>query len=174
MREVTVMLARIIVAVAASAWASGCTGGTGGSGGGGTGGGCASFSGAYDVTTEIVDTTCPVGLHTISQPVTWTFTQAAPSCDFTMTNSLYSSSVYSGHFTMDGTRAKVTWTSVMPAPVVGGRALTYTAEDLTITAAAASAAGSVSGSFEWSSAYPCTGTTNVCSGTLTAGCPIPN
>jgi len=135
---------------------------------------CADFAGAYSVTTEIVSTTCPVGLHVISQPVTYTFTQSAPSCAFTMTNSLYAGSVYSGYFTMEGTQAKVTWTTVDPTPVVSGHALTYSSESLTITPAVAPATATISGSFAWSSAYPCTGTTNVCHGSIAAGCLTPN
>jgi len=45
-----------------------------------------------------------------------------------MTNSLYPTSQYSGYFTMEGAQAKITWTSVVPAPSVAGRALTYTGE----------------------------------------------
>jgi hypothetical protein len=137
-------------------------------------GGCPDLSGAYNVTTEIVSTTCPVGLHVITQPITWTFVQTAPSCNFTMTNSLYPTSHYAGQFSMVGTQAKVTWTSSTPAPVVSGYALTYTAESLTITPAVAPAAATLSGSFDWNSAYPCTGTTNVCSGSVASGCLTPN
>ncbi len=135
---------------------------------------CSSFAGTYSVTTEIVSTTCPVGLHAITEPITWTFVQTAPSCSFTMTNSLYPSSEYSGHFTMQGSAAKVGWTTVTPAPIVGGGALTYTSEDLTVHPAVAPAAPTLSGSFAWSNAYPCTGTTNVCSGSVAAGCVSPN
>ena len=103
---------------------------------------CASFAGTYDVTTEIVSTTCPAGLHAISQPVTWTFVQTAPSCRFTMTNSLYSTTQYAGYFTMQGTSATVTWTSASPAPIVGARSLTYTSETLTVHPAMAPAAAS--------------------------------
>lgn len=174
------MSARMTVAFASSVFVVACGGSSSGSGGGGgTGGGsasddCSSFAGTYDVTTEIVSTTCPVGLHAITQPVTWVFTQAAPSCNFTMTNSLYPGSLYSGRFVMEGGTAKVTWASVAPAPVVGGRALGYTAESLTIRPAVAPAHATISGSFDWSSAYPCTGTTNVCSGSIAAGCATPN
>jgi hypothetical protein len=69
-------------------------------------------AGTYGVTTQIVSTTCAVGLHSITQPVTWTFAQTAPSCDFTMTNSVYPASQYAGHFTMVWNDAQVTWTSV--------------------------------------------------------------
>jgi hypothetical protein len=85
-----------------------------------------------------------------------------------MTNSLYPSSQYSGYFTMVGTQATVTWTSVAPAPLVSGYALTYTAENLTISP------GAISGSFNWNSAYPCTGTTNVCNGSAALNCLTPN
>jgi hypothetical protein len=135
---------------------------------------CSNFAGTYSVTTEIVSTTCPVGLHAITQPITWTFVQAAPSCTFTMTNSLYPSSQYSGRFTMEGSQAKVSWTSVSPAPVVSGYALTYTSESLTIRPAVAPAPPTISGSFAWSNAYPCTGTTNVCHGSVASGCLTPN
>jgi hypothetical protein len=82
-----------------------------------------------------------------------------------MTNSIYASTVYTGYFTMKGTQATVTWTSAVPAPISGGHALTYTSEDLTITAPA-----TVSGSFAWHSAYGCDGTTNICHGSVPAGC----
>jgi hypothetical protein len=94
--------------------------------------------------------------------------QTAPSCSFTMTNSLYPDSLYSGYFTMDGAQAKVTWTSVVPAPAAVGGALTYTGENLTISP------GAISGSFDWSSAASCTGTTNVCNGSVPSGCLTPN
>ena len=131
--------------------------------------GCPDLSGSYSVTTEIVDTDCRFALHAISQPVTWTFEQTAPSCSFTMSNSLYPDAGYSGSFTMHGSKASVTWTSVEPAPTAAGHALTYTSEDLTVTGAS-----KISGSFAWTSAAPCSGTTNVCSGTIEAGCLKPN
>ncbi len=137
-------------------------------------GGCPDLSGVYNVTTEIVSTTCPLGLHVITQPITWTFVQTAPSCNFTMTNSLYPTSLYAGQFSMVGTQARVTWTSATPAPIVSGYALTYTAESLTITRAVAPATATLSGSFDWNSAYPCSGTTNVCSGSVASGCLTPN
>ena len=153
-----------------------CGGSSGGGGGGDGGGGggtpannCSSFAGAYSVTSEIMTTDCPLGLHVITQPITWTFVQTAPSCSFTMTSSLYPSSQYSGYFTMDGTQAKVTWTSVNPAPISGNHALTYTSEDLTIAGP-----GTVSGTFAWSNAYGCTGTTNVCHGSVPSGCTTPS
>jgi hypothetical protein len=149
-------------------------GGNGASGGSQPADTCSSFAGTYSVTTEIVSTTCPVGLHAITEPITWTFVQTAPSCSFTMTNSLYPSSEYSGHFTMQGSDAKVVWTTVTPAPTVGGGALTYTSEDLTIQPAVAPATPTLSGSFAWNNAYPCDGTTNVCSGSVAAGCVSPN
>ena len=135
---------------------------------------CSSFAGTYNVTTEVVSTDCSVGLHAISQPITWTFTQTAPSCSFTMTNSLYPGSVYSGRFSMVGAQARVTWTSVIPAPSVLGRTLTYTSESLTITPAVAPAAATLAGSFNWSTASPCGGTTNVCHGSVAAGCLNPS
>lgn len=134
---------------------------------------CPSFAGSYTVTTEIVGTTCALGLHVITQPITWTFTQTVPSCDFTMSNSLYPSSVYQGHFTMAGSQAKVTWDAVTPAPISGGFALTYTAEDLTVAPAAAGAAAFLFGSFGWHSAANCNGSTNVCHGAVPAGCVTP-
>lgn len=134
---------------------------------------CSSLAGTYSVTTEIVSTTCAAGLHVITKPVTWTFVQNAPSCDFTMTNSLYPSSQYSGRFTMAGTQAKATWTSVTPAPTAGGYALTYISENLTVTPAVGSAAATISGSFDWRSAASCTGTTNVCHGSV-VDCLTPN
>ena len=165
------MVARAPIGIACLAFVLGC-------GDGGTANvpanDCANFAGTYNVTTEIVSTNCPAGLHTISQPVTWTFAQTAPSCRFTMSNLLYPNAVYTGYFTMQGTAATVTWTSVSPAPVVAAHALSYTSETLTIHPAAGSASGTVSGSFAWNSAYPCSGTTNVCSGTIAAGCATPN
>lgn len=165
-------------AIALSLLIVACGGGSGGGGGSSSGsssGGapadnCSSFAGAYTVTSEIVSTDCPLGLHVITQPITWTFVQTAPSCSFTMTSSLYPSSRYEGTFAMEGTQASVTWTSVSPAPISGGHALTYTSESLTITAPG----GNVSGSFTWSNAYGCTGTTNVCHGAIAAGCTSPN
>jgi len=135
---------------------------------------CPNLAGTYSVTTEIVSTTCAAGLHTISQPVTWTFLQTAPSCNFTMTNSLYPSSQYAGHFTMLGNNAQVTWTSVTPAPTVLGYTLSYASENLTIIPAVAPATGTISGSFDFSISAPCTGTTNVCHGSIASGCLTPN
>ena len=135
---------------------------------------CTDFSGTYDVTTEVVATDCSLGLHAISQPVRWKFLQTAPSCDFHMNNSLYPDCVYTGYFTMTGTQAKITWTQVVPAPLVAGRTLTYTSEDLTIAAGADGGGGILSGTFAWGSSAPCTGTTNVCHGSVPAGCPTPN
>jgi hypothetical protein len=94
--------------------------------------------------------------------------QTAPSCSFTMTNSLYPGSQYSGYFTMVGAQATVTWTSVVPAPSAVGYALTYTGENLTISP------GAISGSFDWSSAALCTGTTNVCNGSAASDCLTPS
>ena len=128
---------------------------------------CPDLSGAYSVTTEIVSTTCRLGLHTITQPDTYTFTQIAPSCQFTMINSVYPSSVYAGHFVVAGDSAKVIWDSETPALTSTGYALTYTAEDLTI------APGTLSGSFTWHSGAACDGTTNVCNGSVPTGCAIP-
>lgn len=146
--------------------------------GGGGGGGdtppvttCDGFAGSYTVTTEIVSTTCALGLHVISQPVTWTITQAAPSCNFTMTNSLYPASVYQGHLTMAGNLGRMTFDTVTPAPISGGYALTYTGEDLTLTPTTGGA--HVVGSFTWHSAAGCGGTTNVCQGAVPAGCLTP-
>ena len=163
------------------AWASGaaaliCAGAMLGCGGGSSGpaNNCTDFAGSYSVTTEIVETACPVGLHVVSEPVTWTFVQTAPSCSFTMTNSLYAGSQYSGYLTMEGSDAKVTWTTVTPAPTVSGHSLTYTAEDLTLIPAVAPATAMLSGSFSWSSSYGCTGTTDVCHGSIPAGCLTPN
>jgi hypothetical protein len=161
------MMARLLASVALSAFVLACGGGTSQ----GPADNCSDFSGAYSLTTEIASTTCPVGLHYITPAITWTFAQTAPSCNFTMTNSLYPSSQYSGYFSMEGTQAKVTWTSVDPAPNVSGYALTYTSEDLTVSPAVAPATSTISGSFAWSSAYPCTGTTSVCPGSVASGCP---
>jgi hypothetical protein len=147
---------------------SGSGSGSGSSSGGAPADNCPSLAGTYDVTSEIVSTDCPVGLHVITEPITWTFVQTAPSCSFKMTNSLYPTSQYAGTFTMEGTQAKVTWTSVSPAPVSAGHALTYTSESLTVTGTA-----TLSGSFAWSSAYGCTGTTNICHGSVSAGCANP-
>ena len=158
-------MARLLVGITFFASVLGC-GGSSSSSGPGPSDTCPDFSGTYSVTTEIVATTCALGLHTISPSVTWTFAQTAPSCSFTMTNSLYAGSQYSGFFSMEGTTAKVTWTSVDPAPVVSGRALTYTGESLTI------GPGAISGSFDWS-AVSCTGTTNVCNGSVATGCLTP-
>jgi hypothetical protein len=133
---------------------------------------CPSLAGDYAVTTQIISTTCRLGLNTIT-PSTYTFTQVAPSCQFTMTNSIYSGSVYAGHFVMAGASAKVTWDSVVPPPTSVGYSLTYTAEDLTITPGATAATSTLSGTFSWHSGAGCDGTTNVCSGTVAAGCPTP-
>ena len=168
-------MTRLLVRIAFSVFALGCGGSSSNTGPGGSGGGggtgptdnCSDFSGDYSVTTEIVSTDCALGLHAISPSVTWTFAQTAPSCSFTMTNSLYPGSQYSGSFSMDGAQAKVTWTSVVPAPSVYGRALTYTGENLTISP------GAISGSFDWS-AVSCTGTTNVCNGSAASNCLIPS
>ena len=168
-------MAKLLVGVALFVFVAGCGGGgssqspagSGGSGGTGPADSCADFSGAYSVTTEIVATTCRLGLHAITPSITWTFAQTAPSCSFTMTNSLYAGSQYSGYFTMVGAQATVTWTSVVPAPSAVGYALTYTGENLTISP------GAISGSFDWSSAALCTGTTNVCNGSVATGCPTP-
>jgi len=67
-----------------------------------------------------VSTTCPVGLDYVTEGITWTFQQGAGSCDFTMTNTTYPGSQYSGHFTMAGSEAKVTWDSVSPTPTQAG------------------------------------------------------
>jgi len=147
------------------------TGGSSGSDTGTVGNNCTDFAGAYDVTTEIVATDCSLGLHTITQPVKWTFTQSAPSCAFTMKNSVYPDCVYSGYFTMAAAGAKITWTQVVPDPIVASRTLTYTSEDLSISV---SSGRIIFGSFNWSSSSPCTGTTNVCHGTVPAGCATPN
>jgi hypothetical protein len=163
-------MARLLAGMACSVFVLAC----GGSSSSAPADNCANFAGTYSVTTEIVSTTCAVGLHTITQPITWTFVQTAPSCGFTMTNSLYPSSQYAGHFTMVGTNAQVTWTSVTPAPTVFGATLTYTSENLTIIPAVAPAAATISGSFNFSMSSPCTGTTNVCHGTIASGCLTPN
>jgi hypothetical protein len=136
---------------------------------------CASFAGTYNVTTEIVSTTCALGLHTITQPLRWVFVQTAPSCSFTMTNpDLYPNSQYTGYFTMVGNNATVTWTSVTPAPTVLTYTLSYTSENLTIIPAVAPATtGTISGSFNFSMSTPCTGTTNVCNGSIRSGCLTP-
>jgi hypothetical protein len=91
-----------------------------------------------------------------------------------MTNSLYPGSQYAGHFTMVGSNAEVTWTSVTPAPTVLGTTLTYTSEALTIIPAVAPATATISGSFNFHSSSPCDGTTNVCHGSIAAGCLTPN
>ena len=162
-------MTRLLVRIAFSVFVLGCSSssqGPAGSGGTGPADNCSDFSGTYSVTTEIVSTDCALGLHAISSSVTWTFAQTAPSCNFTMTNSLSPTSQYSGYFTMVGTQAMVTWTSVVPAPSVAGRALTYTGENLTI------GPGAISGNFDWS-AVSCTGTTNVCNGSVATGCLTP-
>jgi hypothetical protein len=141
--------------------------GTGTGTGAAVGDNCPDLSGAYSVTTEIVSTTCRLGLHTITQPDTYTFTQTAPSCQFTMINSIYPSSVYTGHFVVTGASTKVIWDSESPALTSTGYALTYTAEDLTI------APGTLSGSFTWHSGAGCDGTTNVCNGSVPTGCATP-
>jgi hypothetical protein len=157
------MISRLLTAVACSLCLAAC------GGGGDSGDECPSLAGEYSVTTEIVSTTCALGLHTITQPITYTFAQAAPSCDFTMTNSVYPGSTYTGHFTVAGSEAKVTWDSVDPTPSAAGHDLTYTGEDLAITLATSALAGT----FDWHSAAGCDGTTNVCSGTVPAGCATP-
>ena len=158
------MMPRLIAVIVGSLCMAAC-----GGGGGGSSNDCPALAGDYSVTSEIVSTTCALGLHTITQPITYTFTQTAPSCDFTMTNSVYQGPIYTGHFTVDGSQVKVTWDSVDPTPSAAGHALTYTGEDLTITPATASLAGT----FSWQSAAGCDGTTNVCNGTVPAGCPTP-
>jgi hypothetical protein len=134
---------------------------------------CANLAGAYSLTTQIVSTTCKLGLNVITQPITYTFTQAAPSCQFTMANSIYAGSTYKGHFVMAGSNAKVIWDSVNPPPSSAGYALTYTGEDLIITPGATSSTSTIIGSFAWHSAAGCDGTTNVCNGLVPAGCPTP-
>src|SRR5450631_883322 len=134
---------------------------------------CPDLAGAYILTTQIVSTTCKVGLNVVTQPITYTFKQTAPSCNFTMTASLYSGSAYSGHFVMAGGKAKVLWDSVNPAPTILGSALSYTGEDLSITPGATAATSTIVGSFTWHSAASCDGTTNVCNGSIPAGCPTP-
>ena len=94
------MITRLLAGIALSVFVLGCGGGSGGTGPAGSGGSggtgpadtCSDFSGTYSVTTEIVSTDCALGLHAISSSVTWTFAQTAPSCNFTMTNSLYQGS----------------------------------------------------------------------------------
>ena len=130
---------------------------------------CPDLAGTYTVTTEIVSTTCSLGLHAITQPIAYTFTQSAPSCAFTMTNGVYPGSTYAGRFTVNGGRVSVTWDSVNPPPTVAGYALSYTGESLTI----APATGTLSGSFSWHSAAGCDGTTNVCNDAVPAGCLTP-
>jgi hypothetical protein len=162
------MMARLVAGIACSVFALAC-------GGSSTpADNCANFAGTYSVTSEIVSTTCSVGLHVITEPITWTFVQTAPSCSFTMTNSVYPSSQYAGHFTMVGNNAEVTWTSVTPAPTVLGATVTYTSENLTIIPAVAPATATISGSFNFSTSSPCTGTTNVCHGSIASGCLTPN
>jgi len=134
--------------------------------------GCPSLAGAYRVTTDIVATTCGAEWLDLTTAAVYTFVQAAPSCSFTMTNSVYAGSVYSGHFVMAGSNAQVLWDSVNPAPSVLGNALTYTSESLTITPGATQAASTLVGSFAWQSAANCGGTTNVCNGSVTS-CPTP-
>jgi len=169
-RSMEGMVAVLLAGFACSFLALGC----GGSSSSAPVDNCASFAGTYSVTTEIVSTTCAVGLHVITEPVTWTFVQAAPSCSFTMTNSVYPGSQYAGHFTMVGNNAEVTWTSVTPAPTVLGTTLSYSSESLTVVPGVAQAAGTISGSFNFSMSSPCTGTTNVCHGSIAAGCLTPN
>jgi len=50
---------------------------------------------------------------------------------------------------------------------------TYASENLTISPAVAPAAATISGSFDWTSAANCTGTTNVCHGSV-ADCLTPS
>jgi len=156
-------MTRLLVRIAFSVFVLGCGGSSSSQG---PADNCSDFAGDYSLTTEIVSTTCAIGLHVITPSITWTFAQTAPSCNFTMTNSLYQGSQYSGYFTMVGTQATVTWTSVAPTPSVYGRALTYTGENLTISP------GAISGSFDWS-AVSCIGTTNVCNGSVATGCLTP-
>ena len=141
---------------------------------GGPSGVCPNLAGAYTLTTQIVSTTCKVGLNTVTQPITYTFKQSAPSCSFTMTASIYAGSTYTGHFVMAGGKAKVFWDSVAPAPTILTYALSYTGEDLAITPGATAATSTIVGSFTWHSAADCDGTTNVCNGAIpTGGCPTP-
>jgi hypothetical protein len=134
---------------------------------------CPNLAGTYNVTTQVISTTCKLGLNVITQPITYVFTQAAPSCAFTMTNSVYPGSVYTGHFTMAGSNAQVTWDSVAPTPTSAGYALTYTAESLTIVPGPTPETSALFGTFAWHSGAACDGTTNVCSGSVPAGCPTP-
>jgi hypothetical protein len=143
---------------------------------GGPNNGCPNLAGAYSVTTQIVNMNpCKVGLNTITEPITYTFKQTAPSCSFTMAASIYPSSNYSGHFVMAGGKAKVIWDSVDPAPTILGYAVSYTGEDLTITPGTTAATSTLAGSFTWhvTTTTGCDGTTNVCSGSIPAGCPTP-
>jgi len=163
------MMARLLAGIVCSAFVLACGGGSSSA----PEVSCPNFAGNYTLTTEIVSTDCPVGLHVVTESITWTFVQTAPSCSFTMTNSLYPTSLYTGSFTMVGNQAKVNWSSVNPAPTAANYALTYTSESLTISPAVAPATSTISGSFAWSSAYPCTGATNVCHGNV-ASCLTPN
>jgi len=124
---------------------------------------CPALAGAYPVTTEIVSVSgCTlVRAGTITRNVTYTFTQATPSCDFKMVNSVYPDSTYSGHFTMSGSAANVHWDSEEPA-----LSFTYSGEDLTLTPASASAGATLIGNFAWTTGS-CQGTTNVCAGDVT-------
>jgi hypothetical protein len=134
--------------------------------------GCPNLAGVYSLTTEIVSTTCKLGLHVITE-ATYTFTQTAPSCNFTMANTVYPSAKYTGHFAMSGSQAKVIWDLIDPAPSAAGYALTYTAVNLVITPGATVAASTIIGSFAWHSAANCDGATNVCNGAVPAGCLTP-
>ncbi len=177
------MIARVVPCVLCLASALGCGGSSDGAGSGGAAGAdaghdaggdthdCVSVAGAYAVTTQIVsapDCAVSVGRKTAA---TYTFTQTAPSCAFTMTNSVYPESRYEGVLTMQGAQVDVTWTTVVPAPLAGGYALTYTSEHLTITPASGATTASLSGSFDWSTSA-CSGTTNVCNGSV-ASCTTP-
>lgn len=167
-RKGTSVMARVLAGIACSVFVVAC----GGTSSSSPAESCPNFAGTYSVTTEIVSTNCPVGLHVVTG-ATWTVLQTAPSCSFTMTNSVYPGSQYTGTFSMEGTQAKVTWTSVSPTPTVAGYALTYASEDLTISPAVAPATSTISGSFAWNNAYPCTGSTDVCHGSV-ASCTTPN
>jgi hypothetical protein len=124
---------------------------------------CPNLAGAYPVTTEIMS---GYGSGTVTD-MTFTFTQTAPSCDFEMDNSHYSSAsykpVYKGRFNWTGTEATFSWESVSPSPMASGYALSYPSSALTM--AVSGGVTRVFGSFNWA-ASSLSGSTNVCNGTV--------
>jgi hypothetical protein len=171
-------MARLLAGIACSLLAVACGGSSSSQSNNGPVGpanNCTDFSGAYSVITQIIQSapgTCSLAIGVVT-PATYTFTQSAPSCEFAMTNSIYSRSAayshdtsqYKGHFDMTGNQAKVYWDSVTPLPKSGSSQqydLTYSNPvDLTISPGTTP---TISGKFGWHASTPCDGLTYVCYG----------